>query len=100
MNRKIFLFVLLGILTIHFSMAQVVINEVQYGSSSSVELKNTGSTTVDISNWWLCYLFTYRQLSAMNITVTGNTMMAPGDIVTLSGSGLSLSASSDLGIYT
>ncbi|MEL6698783.1 MAG: T9SS type A sorting domain-containing protein [Bacteroidota bacterium] len=99
MKRKHSLLILLGFLLFHFTSAQVVINEVQYGSSSTIELKNVGSSTVDVSNWWLCYLFTYRQLSASNITVTGNTMMAPGDIVTISGSGLSLGTSSDLGIY-
>ena len=100
MKQFFSLFTLFMLLSLPFAQGQVVINEVQYVGTDQIELKNTGSSMVDVSNWWLCYRFVYRQLSAANITVTGNTLMQPGDIITISGTGLSLdNVSSDLGIY-
>lgn len=75
---------------------QVIINEVQYVGTDQVELKNVGTTTINVSSWWFCNLFVYNQLSSL--TATGSLNMAPGDIVVVTGFSLNNSAS-DLGLY-
>ncbi|MEM7369190.1 MAG: T9SS type A sorting domain-containing protein [Bacteroidota bacterium] len=76
---------------------QVIINEVKYGGTSdTVELKNVGTTTVNVSSWWFCYRFVYNQLNSL--TASGNLNMAPGSIVYVTGLNMN-NSSSDLGLY-
>ncbi|MFQ5648642.1 MAG: FlgD immunoglobulin-like domain containing protein [bacterium] len=82
-------------------MSQVRINEVLYNTASAsddrIELKNFGSTSVDVSGWWLCTLASqYDQIRALTI-VSGSTNMAPGSILALRGK--SLLNSADLALY-
>jgi len=79
------------------TQAQVIIDEVQYVGTDRVELRNIGTTNVDITNWWICHLFSYSQISSLS--VTGNLDMAPGDITVISGFSLN-GTSSDFGIYS
>ncbi|MCI4666537.1 MAG: lamin tail domain-containing protein, partial [Bacteroidia bacterium] len=82
---------------------QIVINEILPGNSTTarIELKNVGSTTENISSWWVCRIAggaSYQQVSSLT-AVSGNPlMMNPGDIVVLSGR--SLATADELGIYT
>ena len=60
--------------------SQVVINEVL--ANTSVELKNVGNSTVNVSNYWLCNFPDYAQLSQLNI-VCGDLDLAPGEFLTV-----------------
>ena len=60
--------------------AQVVINEIFPGGT--VELLNTGTSTVDVSSYWLCDFPAYEQLSNSNIQC-GELMLAAGETVTV-----------------
>jgi len=64
--------------------AQVVLNEVRYNGSDQIELKNLGPGMANVTNWWICHLFSYSQISSLTL-VSGNLNMAPGDITVLSG---------------
>ncbi len=80
--------------------SQVKINEVVYNPSTGgemIELKNFGSTSVNVSTWYLCTLaLQYDQIQ--NLTpVIGSTNIPPGGFLVLSGKTLSNSA--DLGLY-
>ncbi|MEM6628507.1 MAG: lamin tail domain-containing protein [Bacteroidota bacterium] len=77
----------------------IVFNEFQFADLDQVELKNYSSDTIDISTWWLCAQFVYVQLSDDALTITGNTNVAPGEIVTVTGFNLDDQAS-DLGLYS
>jgi len=79
--------------------AQVVINEVEYCVNDRIEIKNLGSSPVDISSWWLCSLFVYAPISGEPVIVmSGSTTLAPNDIVVLSGFSMNNTAA-DLGLY-
>ena len=75
----------------------VVINEVEYTSTDQIELMNYGDTTVNISNYWFCSLFSYAQLNSLTI-ISGDLDLAPGERVVLSGFALN-DAAADLGLY-
>ncbi len=77
----------------------IVINEFQPSGEDLVELKNYGTQSVDISEWWLCARFVYVQMNSDELTITGSTVMQPGDIITISGFELD-DNSSDIGIYS
>ncbi|MEL6853357.1 MAG: hypothetical protein AAFP92_32905, partial [Bacteroidota bacterium] len=89
---------LLGCLSIGNLSAQVVLNEVRYQGQDIIELRNTGSTTVDISNWWLCANFSYVQLNDPSLSMSGSLNILPGDIASFWNFSLDDSAS-DLGLY-
>ena len=78
---------------------QVVINEVLLnGSDDIIELKNLGDTSIDVATWWICYQPIYRRINTL--TLSGSTLMAPGDVLSLSGSTLDLNAiQEDIGLY-
>ena len=73
----LFLFLLVGVTKVQ---SQVVINEVL--ANSSVELKNVGNTSVDVSNYWLCNFPDYAQLSQLNL-ICGDLDLAPGELLTV-----------------
>ena len=58
--------------------AQVVINEIY--PDGTLELKNTGTETVDISNYWLCDRPTYTRVGTLDV-VSGDLNLAPGDLI-------------------
>ncbi len=80
----------------------IVINEVFFansGSTDTLELLNAGTTTIDVSTYFLCHRFSYGALNTLTL-ISGNlTTFAPGEKVVLSGFNLDGSAS-DVGIYT
>lgn len=68
------------------SSSDVVINEVYYLGNQGedwIELKNIGNGTVDITNWWFCARFSYKQLSDGMEILQGDTILGPGEIVVL-----------------
>ena len=82
----------------------IVINEVFYGGDGTqdwIELKNTGSDTIDISSWVFCARLNYSNQTLAGLTLLdGNDLvLSPGEIVTLRWMDLNNSAS-DLGLYT
>lgn len=96
--KKIALYVFMLLIPTILS-AQVKLNEVLYSSSQDqVELKNFGSTSVNVSSWWLCALGFYNQIGTLTV-VSGELNIAPGGILALSGKNLNNTAS-DLGLYT
>lgn len=78
--------------------SQVVINEVIYSPSQTVELKNLGSSNVDVSSYWLCTFPAYAQVSGLTV-LSGNTMLGPGELLVLSGHTYN-AADDELGLYT
>ncbi len=96
-NKVVFLFFFL--FAVSFSQAQIVINEVK--ENGSVELKNLGATTIDVSTYWLCDFPSYRQLNNGSITVeSGNLNMTPGAILEISGFNFIDSVDGELGLYS
>ena len=80
-------------------IAQVKINEVLYSTSDDqIELKNFGTSSVDVSSWSFCSRFRYTQLSNMTI-ISGSLNISPGGILALSGMSLN-DSNADLGLYT
>jgi len=76
--------------------SQVVINEIL--PSDGVELKNLGTTAVDVSGYWLCNFPDYQSIGNLT-TVCGNTMMMPGELLTVSGFSVP-TGDAELGLYT
>jgi hypothetical protein len=81
----------------------IVINEVSYLGDANgdwVELANMGGDTIDVSSWWLCARFVYRQIGALPIIVGDDYSIGPFEIVVVA-AGMDLDdTSSDLGLYT
>ncbi len=89
---------LIILLVFGYAQAQIVINEVK--ENGSVELKNLGGSTVDISTYWLCDFPSYRQLNSSTITVpSGSLNLAAGAIVEIAGFDFIDSADGELGLY-
>jgi hypothetical protein len=84
----------------------IVINEVYYvvGDTGEdpdwIELKNTGSDTIDISDWWLCSRFSYKQLSELTLLDGNNLILEPGEIVTVQAWTDLDDVAADLGLFT
>ena len=81
----------------------VIINEVFYRGFTGddwVELKNVGSSTINVSSWWLCARFTYRPLSGLTNLDGTDLVLSPGEITTVQMNFDLGGASSDLGLYT
>ena len=96
MKKKLLILILLAF---NFSQGQIVINEVK--ENGSVELKNLGTTMVDISTYWLCDVPSYRQLNNSSITVeSGSLNLAAGALVEVSGFNFIDSADGELGLYS
>ncbi len=77
--------------------AQVVINEVF--PNGTVELKNIGTTTVDVSSYWLCDFPSYQQISNSNIQC-GNMSMAAGEILTVDNFNVVAANDGEMGLYS
>jgi hypothetical protein len=98
-HPKEFVFLTLVLFSYGISNAQIVINEVK--QTGSVELKNLGATTVDVSTYWLCDFPAYTRLDNASITVeTGSLLLTAGAIVEVSGFDFIDSADGELGLYS
>ena len=76
--------------------AQIVINEILPGGT--IELKNIGTTTVDVSGYWLCDFPAYQQISNSSLDC-GNSVMAPGDILAVNDFNVVSAADGEMGLY-
>ena len=91
------LFLLAFIFSNNYANSQIVINEILPGGD--LELKNIGSTPVDISGYFLCEFPVYTQLS--NLTaVCGSTTLAPGELFAIEGFNNLDGADGELGLYS
>jgi len=77
--------------------SQVVINEIF--ANGTVELKNNGSSTVDVSTYWLCDFPAYEVLENSNI-ICGNLMLDPGGILVVDDFNYVDPADGEMGLYT
>ena len=75
---------------------QIEISEIS--SDGFVELINTGNTTVDVSEWWLCDRPRYTRMTNLTLEC-GNLEIAPQQTVTVSGFNLN-PLSDELGVYS
>ena len=80
-----------------FSTSQVVLNEIY--PNGTVELKNIGDQTVDISSYWLCDFPDYLQLSDANL-VCGNLLLEAGEIVAIDNFNTVDGADGEMGLYS
>lgn len=61
----------------------ILISEVEL-CTQTIELQNTGGSTVDITNWRLCSRPIYNAINSASVSVlSGSLMLAPGDFVVL-----------------
>jgi hypothetical protein len=89
----------LFILCTHVLKAQVVINEII--PPDTVELKNLGPVTVDISSFILCDFPNYNILGTATTLVCGNLSLTAGSVVSVVTSSIVLAgADGELGLYT
>lgn len=75
--------------------SQVVINEFQV-DNNTVELKNIGTETIDVSGWFLCSFPAYSALGSLTLE-GGDLNMEPGEIIYVIGH--PMSADDELGLY-
>ncbi len=78
--------------------SDIVFQEVRFNQNDRIELVNLGSSTVDISAFWLCSRFSYAQLSSLTLE-SGSLNLAAGDSVILSGFSLN-DTEADLGLFS
>ncbi|HMQ48335.1 MAG TPA: T9SS type A sorting domain-containing protein [Saprospiraceae bacterium] len=99
-NVNVRLWILLGCLIATGAMqAQVVINEIR--PNGTVELKNIGSSTIDVGSYWLCDFPVYQQIgSAGSIIECGSTIMAPGSILVVNNFNTIAANDGEMGLYT
>ena len=60
--------------------SDIVINEVGDGR---VEFKNLGSSSIDISNYWVCNFPAYDRIGTLNIVCGGDYILDPNELVTV-----------------
>lgn len=89
----LFTFLLLNSLLLN---AQIRLVEVDPQNDTAI-IKNFGTSTVDIANYWFCTLFVYNQLSSFTV-VNGSLNLAVGATVELSGLSLN-NNDGDMGLY-
>jgi len=76
----------------------IAINEIN--ANDQIEIKNTGSMTVDISNYYLCNFPAYEQLMNLSITCGGDYILDPGELVTVIANFDIDENDGELGLYT
>jgi hypothetical protein len=79
------------------SQSQIIINEFQ-PETNTIELKNIGNTTVDVSSYEACSFPEYNAMDELTL-VSGTLLMAPGDITVVQGHAMGV-ADDELGLYT
>ena len=78
--------------------SQIVINEID-AANDRVELKNTGTTTVNVSSYWLCDRPQYDQIGGLGV-FCGNANLGPGDILVVNTGSINISGNDgEMGLY-
>ncbi len=76
---------------------QIVINEVL--PTGTIELKNVGSSTVDVSSYWLCQFPNYQRLDNLDLDC-GDLTMEPGEILAVNNfNAVNNPADGEVGLY-
>ena len=75
----------------------IALQEIRYNQNDRFEITNLGTSTVDISSWWVCSLLTYAQLNTLTVE-DGSLNLAPGASVIFSGFSLN-DDEADLGVF-
>ncbi|MEO0592931.1 MAG: hypothetical protein AAFZ38_05070 [Myxococcota bacterium] len=78
------------------TQAALVLEEVRFNGSDRVEIRNTETTALDLSSYWLCANRSYNQLSTLNVVSGDLDDLAPGASVIVE---VELADESDLGLY-
>jgi len=82
----------------------IAINEVYYRGVNStddwIELRNTGSQAIDVSNWWFCAQFLYAQVGTLTIVNGDDFQLVPGEILAVRPWTDLDDNASDLALYT
>jgi len=76
----------------------IVINEIN--NNGEVELRNTGTGSVDISSYWLCNFPGYDQLSTLTLQCGGDLILDPGELVTVIVNFAVSETDGEMGLYT
>ena len=63
------------------TMDSIVINEIN--DNGQIELKNVGTTAIDVSSYWLCNFPSYNELSTLNIICGTDLILDPNELVTV-----------------
>jgi len=98
LNKAKQLFFMSCLLALNFATghSQIVINEIM--ANGTVELKNIGTATVNIADYWLCDYPAYQQISNSNI-ICGDAMLEPGALLSVDDFNTINSTDGELGIY-
>tara|TARA_B100001059_G_C17604090_1_gene461082 strand:+ start:367 stop:684 length:318 start_codon:yes stop_codon:yes gene_type:complete len=68
--------------------------------NESVTIKNLGTSTVDISGYWMCSLFNYQSLGSIT-PIHGNYNFGQNEEVEISATSINLNdTSADVGLYS
>ncbi|MBI3959941.1 MAG: lamin tail domain-containing protein [Chloroflexi bacterium] len=82
----------------------IAINEVYYRGVSSaddwIELRNTGTETIDVGNWWFCARFDYERIGLLTIVAGDDFILVPGEILVVRPWTDLDDNASDLALYT
>jgi len=77
----------------------IVLNEI-FADESKIELRNVGSTTIDVSEYWLCQFPTYGQLFNLPLDCSATDyVMEPGDILVVEFNATLSSSTGEIGLY-
>ncbi|WP_033961615.1 T9SS type A sorting domain-containing protein [Psychroserpens jangbogonensis] len=89
----------LGLIAFTFQQAYAQVRIVEVNPTTNVvKIHNYGSTTVDVTSYWFCHLFTYSTLGSGTVQ-SGSLNLAPGAEVVLESSSNFNASFSDLGLY-
>jgi len=77
--------------------AIIVVNEIN--GNGEVELANIGTTSQDVSSYWLCNFPAYSQMSNLTIVCGGDLILDPGEIVTVNAGFTIDPADGEMGLY-
>lgn len=87
-----------GLVSAPPAVGQVRINEVDY-EDQWVELFNEGSSTVDVSGYYLCTFPTYQSISSLTI-ISGSTSLGAGEFLVVEWTASNFSTSDgEVGLY-
>ncbi len=79
--------------------AQIVINEIFPGGT--VELKNIGENTIDLSDYWLCEFPDYQRIGDSNLACEGSsTSLEPGAIIAVDDFNVIDADDGEVGLYS
>ncbi len=91
---SLFFFLLLTLFSSNLK-SQIIINEIQAGGN--IELKNTGTSMVNVGDYILCDFPSYAPINSLNLDC-GNLLLPPGEILTVTNFNVD-SNDGEMGLY-